>query len=406
MQTLKRPFISKFEPLPASDKTDDFCIEKAQAAPLGNITSIASPSLKKSRKIYLFYLQSLARELLPEERVAWCLRRMQPAEKQVKVFKNDYTNKSHYKGLIVCGRLWPCPVCASKISEGRRRELSAALSDSDLVPILITYTVRHNAGMKLPVLLDGLLKAYRFFKAGKGFQTIIDEYGWQGSVRSLEPTHGKNGWHPHLHELVLLSGELSEAARHGLEITLKKRWAQSLAKYDLTASWTHGVDLRTARKDVAEYVAKFGREPSQDGWTLEHEVTKAVTKRGSADGRTPLQLLADYGEGDIKAGRLFQEYAKAFKGRKQLVWSGDLKKRLGVGEVSDEELTDEGGEGDRLLATLKADEWRAILRADLRGELLEAAEGSTDEEFSIWLANKLEKWLPGVYRVGVRTVDV
>jgi hypothetical protein len=36
---------------------------------------------------------------------------------------------------------------------------------------------------------------------------------------------------------------------------------------------------------------------------------------------------------DKEAGRLFVEFAEAFKGKRQLTWSPGLKRRFGIGEV-------------------------------------------------------------------------
>ena len=71
-------------------------------------------------------------------------------------------------------------------------------------------------------------------------------------------------------------------------------------------------------------------------WGAAEELALSGRKSGRA-GRSPFQLLADYSDaGDKRAGALFAEYAAAFKGRRQLVWSPGLKKRAGIDEVSDE----------------------------------------------------------------------
>ena len=35
---------------------------------------------------------------------------------------------AHYSGLVTCGSIWPCPVCASRIQERRRPECSRRLT--------------------------------------------------------------------------------------------------------------------------------------------------------------------------------------------------------------------------------------------------------------------------------------
>lgn len=369
-------------------------ISAPKDAPLEYITSIASAFLPQSPVIFRYYLQGLARELLPAQRTAFCLRRIVPKKEYVAVVRNPQTRKTHYKNLIVCGSVWQCPVCAAQITETRRRELSAALAVSDLTPVLITYTVRHNQGMRLAELLDAVLNAYRSFKGRRAFTNLRDEFGWVGSVRSLEVTYGVNGWHPHIHELALLERKLTKAQQSGLERQIKALWGVCLQKFGYSASWEHGVDVEGRDVNIREYVAKFGYEPEPaTNWTLEHELTKSPVKRGRGEGRTPTQLLADYGDGDIAAGRLWKEYARCFKGRNQLVWSRDLRDLLGMGgEKSDAAIAAEEGKKHPEIARLYADQLRALLRADMRGELQDYSTKHTDEEFSIWLADLLSRW--------------
>src|SRR4051794_16390042 len=65
-------------------------------------------------------LQREARALLPDERVAFCMRRIQATT--VDVLYSPQHKSAHYGGLMVCGSVWVCPLCAAKISEHRRVE--------------------------------------------------------------------------------------------------------------------------------------------------------------------------------------------------------------------------------------------------------------------------------------------
>ena len=344
-----------------------------------------------------YWLQSLARELLPRDsRIGVCMHCLSPAKLTVDIMKHPESKRAYYSGLMVCGMIWVCSVCAARITEERRKELTEALSKTGFTPYLVTYTVRHNKSFPLKGMTDAMQTAFRFMKSGKAWQWLVDEYEWVGSVKSLEVTYGDNGWHPHQHELVFLDETLSKSAQNGLLTSLRLKWHNALSRSKLTASWSHGVDLRATNQDVSEYVAKFGHQPVVMNWGLEHELTKQPVKRGKNGGRTPTQLLADYGMGDIKAARLWQEYAIAFKGKKQLVWSKGLRGILGMGvEVPDEKIPELIPQGSYLLARLSPSEWRAILRADLRGETLVAAGKMEEHEFARWLAEKIEKWTTG-----------
>lgn len=368
-----------------------------QSAALGNSTSIASPFLPSSREektvsnlVIRFYLQSLAVELLPGERVRGCLRFMLPKITSVRVLKSPHKKRAHYSGLMVCGSVWSCPVCAAKITEHRRQELTAALALSDSFAMLATYTLRHNQKDKLTDMVDNILESFRFMKSGKAWQGIKSDYRWIGSVRSIEITHGANGWHPHIHELILVSKKLSRAQVDSLLKELKTRWINALQKHGKDASWSHGVDLRTADNDVRDYIAKFGHEPVTLSWGIEHELTKAPTKKAHKDGRTPMQLLADYGNADMLAGRLWVEYATTFKGRNQLVWSKGLRELLGLGiEQPDGEIAEQIPSDAVQLALLSKAEWKFILSKDKRGELLHMATTLDYDDFQDWLNDTL-----------------
>lgn len=350
--------------------------------PLGTIARFASPSVyEPSRVAHRFALQSAARELLPSERVAICLRRPIPGRQLVDVFHAPLSRSAHFGGLQVCGSVWGCPVCAAKISERRRVELSAGLLSWDGRAVLVTFTLQHNSSERLLTLLEGLLGGYRALRSGKFWPAFSARHSLAGSVRSLEVTYGSNGWHPHLHVLMLLRSELAIIP---FEADLKRQWSKVLARTGHNASWAHGVDVRFSDASVADYVAKFGR---QSDWTVVHEVTKAVVKQGRSGGRSPLQLLGDSVLGDEPAGQLWVEYYRAFKGRKQLVWSRGLRQLLGlvVDEKSDEELAEEKDQAAILLAQLTLLQWRRVLSNDARGELLEVAAFGDLDKFNSFL---------------------
>lgn len=361
---------------------------ESTSPPGGDDLGIYARFASTSPDVFRFALQSQAARLLPGERVANCKRDHIPGLKSVTVLHSPSVKKSHYKNLIVCGSVWMCPVCASKITERRREELSAALAATDYFLILVTFTLRHQIDDELGNLLQALMAAFRDFKSGASWQLAMKRYSWAGSIRALETTHGENGWHPHLHDLVLLESPLTAEEIDELTVWLRERWLMVLARHGRDASWYPSVDVRPGRADVAEYIAKYGRLPKVTGWTLEHELTKAPVKRGRPDRRTPYQLLADSLVGDKRASALFVEYAKNFKGKKQLVWSKGLRARLGLDEqeLTDEQLALAEREPSVILLFLTLEQWEIIVGNDSRAELLEEAAHGDRERVVIWLA--------------------
>jgi hypothetical protein len=369
---------------------------------LGNTTGFASPppasgerENSMSKTVEKYYLQSLARELLAyDHRINVCFSCLSPHSNAVDVYKHPEGKRAYYDGLMVCGMIWVCAVCAARITEERRQELTRALGIVEYSPYLVTYTLRHNRKDALAPMLDGMLEALRKMKSGKAWQWLKDEYSWLGSIRALEVTHGDNGWHPHMHELVILEKGISKSQQNGLLSDLRRKWRASLLRSGFSADWAHGVDLRATSEDVQDYVAKFGHQPIVQNWGIEHEIAKQPVKKGRSGGRTPAQLLSDYGMGDIQAGRLWRLYAEAFTGKKQLVWSKGLRDMLRIGqEATDEEIAATVPSEAIFLARLNPDEWRAVIRADLRAEVLDAASNLDAADFKRWLSEKLEKWL-------------
>jgi hypothetical protein len=106
--------------------------------------------------------------------------------------------------------------------------------------------------------------------------------------------------------------------------------------------------------------------------------------------------------GDRRAAALWQEYAKAFKGRKQLVWSRGLRAVLGlaVEEKSDEEVAAEEVEDAVVLAVLTLAQWRVILANDARGELCDVASSGDAEQVRVFLASLGIEVQPVVWEVG------
>ena len=82
-------------------------------------------------------------------------------------------------------------------------------------------------------------------------------------------------------------------------------------------------------------------------------------------------VLAD--KEDKQAAALFAEFAKAFKGKRQLSWSNGLKAKFNLVEKNDEELAAELEDNAELLGLISPDEWRDVLKVKARATVLELA---------------------------------
>ena len=359
--------------------------------PAEGVTESQLPMAKDhGRVIRRFAMQSAARVLLPREGVAKCMRATFPREDgttMVDVLYAPAKAAAHLGGVQCCKSVWHCPVCSAKISEKRRVELSSGLATWLESPagevrrlLLVTFTLAHNASDSLATVFGALKKARKLLVSGKAAQAFKDTFGVVGMVRSLELTHGANGWHPHLHVLYFFEREVPILP---FEAAIKARWSQCVQSAGSYASWAHGCDVRFSDAAISEYVAKWGKEPD---WTPAHELTKGVSKLGRRGGRTAMQLLSDYLDGDDQAGRLWLQFAVNLKGERQLVWSKGMRQRLGLEvEKTDEELADEQEEIAIILASLTMGAWRVVIANDARGELLEVAAGGDPAQVEAFL---------------------
>lgn len=326
-----------------------------------------------ARRVERFALQSVARDILPKSRTAFCLRSRIKGGEGVGVWRSTQHQTAHYSGLIVCGSVWTCPVCAAKISERRRLELQAAISqhrESGGDAYLLTLTTPHGRRDDLAQLLAMQAKALASFTAQRAVKAVFAEMGEIGRVRAFEVTHGRkgtnNGWHPHYHFLQFAKGGADAAQLMDWRTRLYLEWAKCCERAGLgTPSFQHGLDLQDGSK-ADKYLSK---------WGLECEMTKGHIKQAKAGGETPFDLLravlAD--KSDRQAAALFSEFGRVFKGKRQLSWSRGLRARFDLVEKTDEEIAQEHTEGAELLGLISVDEWRDVLRVQARGVVLELA---------------------------------
>ncbi len=340
-----------------------------------------------SALVMRYALQAVARSWLPEERVAFCMRGVRAP--LVSLYCSPARRSASLGGLLVCGSVWNCPVCAAKVAERRRAELVAAMrtwTEGGGVVLVAALTFSHGPRDALEPMLERFLGAYRRMWQNKAGRTLRERFGVEHSVRALEVTHGDtNGWHPHAHLLLFLRGAVDVGA---LEDALYHAWEQAARASGLSMTRERGLDLQPATDGAALYVAKWGHEPERRAWEAPDEMVKANSKRGRDGRRTPFDLLrAGLAGEDAHARLLFREFAAAFKGRHQLQPSRGAWAALGVKTRTDEEVA-LAKEGDAyLLALLERHEFRVIVGNDAVPELLLSARDGDLEAVNAFLAD-------------------
>lgn len=212
----------------------------------------------------------------------------------------------------------------------------------------------------------GLLGALYRFRYSRAYKNLFDFYGVVGFIRALEVTKSyANGWHPHVHELLFFTRALSESELRAFKNKLFELWYQACFRSGLALpNRKYGVDIVRAHSP-AEYLQKIGREQK---WGAGAELTRSHVKRSrDRKGMTPFDLLRIAGENQDFSGyeaKSFIEYATAFYGARQCVWSRGLKAAFGIGELSDEEIAAREDDKAQLIMTIEPELWRRVIKAD------------------------------------------
>lgn len=280
---------------------------------------------------------------------------------------------ARFQGLAHCGSVWECPTCQMLIKSTRAGEVSYAVESHGRQRVaLLSLTLAHGMGDDLKEIRAGLSNAWRRTIRGSPWRRFKERLGVWGTVRALEVTHGPNGWHPHLHILLLLKDEIPPAELGQLDGDavwrphgdtsgfqwLVERWGDAV-ETELGASARpsdrRGVDLRPCSS--SNYITKLGLEISDPG-----------IKLGRHLNRNPLHIAYDFvTHGRRRDAGLWQAYCRGMKGARFLTWSRGLKRDLGIVERPDAEISvdEEIGTTDIVVGAIPAHSW-----AELRGALM------------------------------------
>lgn len=241
--------------------------------------------------------------------------------------------RSSVRNLISCRSLWACPFCSFTSSAVRSAQISNILSGWKTLGYttsFATLTVSHTKQTKLSDLWVSLLEAYKNFQQGKGYATLKNKFGIVGSVRAIEATYGKNGWHLHihlvfLHDKKIIISDLSDA--------VYSRWSSVTANNGLKTS-RQGFDIRRSFSDsgLSSYLNK-------NNYDLGKELTNTQNKKYT-NSRTPFTILysmkqnnqtscscINYSTGEILSKTrcdfcLWSDWEKTSKGKRQIGYSG------------------------------------------------------------------------------------
>jgi hypothetical protein len=289
-----------------------------------------------------------------------------------------------FAGLLVCGSVWACPVCSMKIAVARATEIGRVVANAIAAGRSVgfqTFTMRHHQGQSLEELWGALAAAWASVTSGNGWVGDQRRHQLEGWLRAVEVTWGANGWHVHIHALVV--GTFDEPGLEALSLSMWGRWSKALVRAGLDAPELIGSDWQLVKggdwsaTKLGEYLAKGAGAAPQIGREL--TMSQGKSARGRHSTRTVWDVVDEFFEtGDLALRKVWHEWERVSKGKRQLTWSRGLRELYGLEpELTDEEIALEelGTEADTLVVISKRG-WREVVRRQLECDVLEAAEVS------------------------------
>jgi hypothetical protein len=277
----------------------------------------------------------------------------------------------HVGGVQRCASVWACPVCAPTIRERRALEVdqvvSGALAAGKFV-YFVTATVSHKLGEHLADVLGLVTESWRATFSGR-FSATLKAAGYVGMIRNIEVTHGHNGWHPHIHAILIFDRPAAAMVQ-----SLGSRYSTAVASrggVSLFPGPGWNASLCSSASAISSYLAKV-----EGGWGVGLEMARGDLKLSKGtNGRTAMQLLTDAAGGCPDSAILFRIYEQATKGRNFMRFSRGLKAMFGVEEITDDEAAEVAPE-DELVAQwiIPVGLWRKTVRAGLLGDVLRRAQ--------------------------------
>ena len=216
-------------------------------------------------------LMDCMQTILKGQRACNCLRTRIASEVAVVQSKSS----TRYLGLMICGSVWHCPVCAARITEYRRNELHHVTQRHlDLYGhgtlVMVTNTIPHGRHDDMAKLLAHFRKAEQVYR--ELIRDLRARIGLIGTIRALEWTYSLEHFsHPHTHNLWFIPKPVDHQA---LQAELSPFWRKACLKVGLREPDPYaGLKVTDGRV----YPAK---------WGIDHELTKLHIKKGGRKGKT------------------------------------------------------------------------------------------------------------------------
>lgn len=271
----------------------------------------------------------------------------------VRLVEGDDSNRAYLDGVQHCGSVSLCRVCSATIRGHRALEvaaIAAAHAGAGGKFSMLTLTIVHSRDDPLVELYAAVKGSWRSFQQSKRFRHYRRQLA--GQIVTTEITLGDNGWHVHLHVLLLwepgLFASEGKRRRHarGFVRWGERAWADQVERRTGKRPNGHGFDLRTLPASAATYVAKIASESTRADYKTRDALTVITDGVQASD---PVAIAR------------WREWVSVMKGKRVIVFSDGLRARYLTDENGDEiaSLTDEEvvgqDRGGRLVGTIASD---------------------------------------------------
>jgi hypothetical protein len=164
------------------------------------------------------------------------------------------------KGEQRCRTLW-CPRCHLDVQRGRRVKLFEVfelIEDRGFSLWLVTLTVEHDHSTDLRKSMSILSKCWSSARQGSPYRRLRNKYGLLSALTAVDLTHGKAGWHPHIHAVVVARTSAG-AAESGARLACRYEGALRRAEFKVAQQTTDDRYVWDA-EGLAGYLTKNWRK--------------------------------------------------------------------------------------------------------------------------------------------------
>lgn len=382
-----------------------------QPAPLGKSGTAFHPAPPESceprnerqtRRSEKFQFRQSLRQYAQRKTVQLCGSRACSASGVgIRLTESESGPRAGFAGLSTCGSIWLCPVCAAKIAARRAEELSTVLEnvrDTGYQLAMVTLTVRHSSKDSLKDVWSAVGRGWHRVTGGKAWLADKKHYDIPGWVKAVEVTHGRNGWHVHVHTVIAYK-DIPKAAtalgqriygrwESGLKETKKHKGFTALPGYGIDVQVSEGGDLG----NLGKYLSKLGA----DLRGLSREMTQGGQKQARSKNRTPFQIGRDLIDTESsRDGAIWDEWQTIAPGHRAITWAKGFREQFGLNEAeaTDEEIAaEEFGTEDDTVCLIPSPAWYGIKHRAC--EILDVAENRGAEALKAWLDDQGIDWTP------------